>query len=303
MTFMVICYPPIAESGGVANFNWVIDNSGSWFDANNWQEGFVPESDLDVRFGVGSDDLSRDEVDIDNFSSGVNLPDTLVRFERKMTFVDSSAMGDPLLADDGLVFDTMNLNGKGGGAVVFNVPVTADTMTSNRHGGIFNREITVNTILAESAHQDKWEINASATGVINYLLLDENRGPDGGNVESFFQINSDLEFNMVDHVWNHMRIGADSLTSVNTYVYFDYTNQQDNNNINPITIDGTLTVGIFNIYDVANGSTIGLDIGSYGSIDNQGVDFQTDFITGDGLLLVTVGDLIFSDGFDDCLTC
>lgn len=303
VAFMVNFYPALAVSGVIANFNWVIDNSGSWFDVNNWEEGFIPEGDLDVRFGVDDNDLSRDEVGIDNFSNGVNLPNTRVRFERKITINDSSAMGDPLLADDGLVFDTMNLNGAGGGAIIFNVPVTADTMTSDRHGGVFNREVTVNTILAESAHQDKWEINASATGVINYLLLDENRGPDGGNVESFFQINSHLELNWVDHVWNHMIIGADSLTSVNTYIYFDYTNQQDNNNINPITLDGTLTVGIFNIYDIANDSTIGLDIGSYGSIDNQDADFQTDFITGDGLLLVTVGDLIFNDGFDDCFTC
>jgi len=253
---------------------------------------------LDVRFGVGDSDNSRDEVDIDNFSSGVNLPDTRVRFERKITINDSRAMGDPLLADDGLVFDTMNLNGSGGGAIIFNVPVIADTMTSDRHGGIFNREMTVNTILAESGHQDKWEINASATGVINYLLLDENRGPDGGNVESFFQINTDLDFNLVEQVWNHMRIGVDSLTNVNTYIYFDYTNQQDNNNINPITLDGTLSVGVFNIYDVANNIITGLDIGTYGSIDNQDADFQTDFISGDGLLIVTEGDLIFIDGFD-----
>lgn len=299
MAFMFNFYPPLAESGGIANFNWVTDNSGSWFDVNNWEEGFVPEGDLDVRFGVADGDNSRDEVDIDNFPSGVNLPDTLVRFERKITFVDSSALGDPSLADDGLVFDTMNLNGSGGGAVIFNVPVTADTMTSNRHGGVFNREITVNTILAESGHQDQWQINASATGVINYLLIDENRGPDGGNTDGFFQINSDLELNWVDHVWSAMRIGPESLTTVNTYVYFDYTNQQENNNINPITIDGTLSVGVFNIYDIANNITTGLEIGTYGSADNQDADFQTDFITGDGLLVVTVGDLIFKNSFDE----
>ena len=288
----------MAVSGGIANFNWVIDNSGSWFDVNNWEESFIPEGDLDVRFGVGSNDLSRDEVDIDNFSSGVNLPDTRVRFERKITFVDSSALGDPSLADDGLVFDTMNLNGSGGGAIIFNVPVIADTMTSDRHGGIFNREMTVNTILAESGHQDKWEINASATGVINYLLLDENRGPDGGNVESFFQINTDLDFHLVEQVWTHMRVGVDSLTTVNTYVYFDYTNQQENNNINRITINGILSVGMFNIYDVANNIFTSLDVGTYGSIDNQDADFQTDFITGNGLLVVNVGDVIFKDGFN-----
>lgn len=299
MALLFNFYPPQSESSGLTSYNWVINNNGSWFDPDNWVEGFVPADDLEVRFGVGVNEFSRDEVDIDNFANGVNLPETRVRFERKITINDSSAMGDPLLADDGLVFDTMNINGTGGQGVIFNVPVTADTMTTNRHGGIFNGVISVNTILAESEHQDRWAINASATGVIGYLLMDQNRVTDGGELESAFQINSDLELNWVDHVYYRVNIGAESLTSVNTYVYFDYTNQQENNNINPIVINGTLSVGVFNIYDTANDTTTGLEVGSYGSADNKDADFQTDFIFGDGLLVVTVGDLIFNDGFDD----
>ena len=298
LIFSLVTTFTISKAGGLTNINWITNNSGSWFDADNWEEGVVPFDGVDVRFGVTDIDLSRDEVDINNFSNGVSLPNSLLRLERKITFNDGSPLGDPLLADDGMVFDLMNINGDGGAAVIFNVPVVADTMTSNRHGGVFNREITVNNILSESQHQDDWQINAAATGPINYILIDENRGADGDSIDGSFAINSDLQINQVEHDWGHMMIGLNATVEVKHYLYFEYVNEAENNRINPISIDGSLNVNVFVIYDTALNTFSDLEPGSYGSTGNETTDFQTDFIFGEGVLVVNLSDAVFSDGFE-----
>ncbi|WP_395374752.1 hypothetical protein [Marinicella sp. W31] len=280
--------------------NWVSDNNGSWFDDNNWVEGFVPSDGIDVAFGIVNPNNNRDQVDIDNAGNGVILPNSEIRFERKITFSDASANGDPLLADDGLAFQNMRINGAGGAAVVFNVPVTADTVSSNRHGGIFNREINIKNILAVSQHQDRWQINASAIAPISYLLIDESRGPDGDTLDGAFRVNSDLEFNRLEHVWGRMRIAESIFVEVATYLYTDHTKQLENNNINPIFINASaiLRVADFIIYDKENDVITRQEKGSYGSLDNEDVDFQVDFIIGEGQLIVHDDDVLFADGFD-----
>jgi len=156
---------------------WVNETNGSWFDNNNWEGGQVPIAGDDVLFESGN--LAIELVDVNNGGVGVNQPDNQLRIERKVIFNDDSAPGDPSSADDTMVFDLIQVNGRGGPGVTFNVPVIANTMTSNRHGAVFNREITFNELLARSKHQDKWYINAGATSPIDYVEIDQNRGPDG----------------------------------------------------------------------------------------------------------------------------
>jgi|GEM_PF-5051597 len=296
------------HAGELSEINWVTGNDGSWFDSNNWVELEVPFDGVEVRFGVGDNDNSNDEVNIDNFSNGVNLPNSTLRLERKVTFSDQSALGNPQLADDGMFFDVMAINGAGGIGVTFNVPVTADAMTSNRHGGVFNREITVNSILAESRHQDKWIINAGATKPINYILIDENRDADGGTVDGFFKINSDLIIDQLDFVWGSLQIGPDVDVTIDVLNVSIFSNQAENNNISPLVIaaNSSVFVSSLKLMDVANNEVTVVSNGSYGSEDNTETDFTTPLIVGEGVMVVC--DLpIFADGFesdptiDDCI--
>ena len=240
-----------------------------------------------------------DEVDVDNASNGVILPNSTIRLERKINFSDASALGDPLLADDTLHFDTMAINGAGGRGVIFDVPVTAVTMTSNRHGGVFNREITVNNILATSAHQDNWQINAGATKPINYILIDENRDADGGTVDGSFEINSDLIIRQLDFVWGSLQMGADIEVRIDELNVSVFANQTENNNISPLRIGANSVVRVESLalFDVANEELIVAENGSYGSEENSNTEFNTPLIVGEGILIVCQQS-IFANGFD-----
>ncbi len=282
------------ESG--SNIMWINESNGSWYDNNNWEGGLIPSAGDDVFFEQGN--LAIETVDVNNGGLGVNSPDNQLRIERKVIFNDNRAPGDPSTADDGMVFNLIQANGRGGQGVTFNVPVIANTITSNRHGAIFNREITVNEILARSAHQDKWQINAGSTDPIQYIEIDQNRGPDGSAITSFFAIRSDLEVEYMTQVWGTLRVREGITTEVNEYLYFDYTAQEENNNINPIQLAGELIVDRFLIMDVHSNTLTFLAPGTYGSLDNQSTDFQVDFITRDGVLTVVSGEFVFANGFE-----
>ena len=289
----------ISSSEGISNINWISNNSGSWFDVNNWEEATVPIDGDEIRFGVNDNDNSVDEVDVDNFSNGVNLPNSKIRLERKITFSDASALGDPLLADDAMVFDVMQINGAGGRGIIFNVPVTAHTMSSDRHGGVFNREITVENILAESKHQDQWQINAGATKPVNYILIDENRDEDGGTVDGSFKINSDLIIKQLDFIWGSFQIGTDVSVRIDELNVSIFANQPENNNISPMVIgvNSIVLVESLTLFDVANQEMIVAENGSYGSLDNTNTEFTTPLIVGEGILIVCQQS-IFANGFD-----
>jgi hypothetical protein len=282
---------------GATSVRWISNSNGSWHDPVNWVDGSVPSDGDSVGFGLNENDLQFEEIDINDAGTGVFLPNSVLRIERKMTFSDTSGGGDPALADDGMTFDVVQANGTGGSPVVFNVPVTADTISSNRHGAVFNREITVHTILARSQHQDRWQINASATLPIVYLIIDEQRGPDGDSIDGSFAINSNLSIEQVDQVWGRMIVGAESLVSVGNYLFFNYANQTENNNINPITLDGNLQVKTFSVFDIALESISDLGVGTYGRPGNENATFEVEFISGDGLLIVRP-DEVFFHGFE-----
>jgi hypothetical protein len=284
------------ESG--AFIRWISNSNGNWHVGANWVEGAVPSDGDTAGFGFNNNDLQFEVVDIDNAGNGVFLPNSLLRIERKMIFSDASAGGDPALADDGMVFSVIQANGAGGSPAEFNVPVSADTISSNRHGAVFNRAITVTSILARSAHQDRWQINASPTLPIVYLLIDEARGPDGDTVDGSFSINADLRIEDVEQVWGRLIVGADATANVGNYLYSSYANQTENNNINPITLDGTLRVSAFTVHDIALDSLSNLAAGSYGRTGNENGTFEVDFISGDGVLVVLGPDEMFSDGFE-----
>jgi hypothetical protein len=172
-------------------------------------------------------------------------------------------------------------------------------MTSNRHGSIFNREITVDNILAESSHQDQWQINAGATKPINYVLIDENRDEDGGTVDGSFKINSDLIIKQLDFVWGSLQIGADVLVRIDALNVDVFANQAENNNISPIVIgaNSVVIVESLTLFDVANKEFIVAENGSYGSEENSNTEFNTPLIVGEGILIVCQQS-IFANGFD-----
>lgn len=285
-----------AALAGLEQSVWITNSQGSWFDPANWVDGLVPQAGLDVHFGLTALKDPFQEVDIDNGGSGVQQPADSLEIFGKVRFFDGSAGGDEALADEGLVFNFMQLDSANGQPVIFDVPIIAATMRSGRHGAVFNREISVTEILAESAHQDRWQINAGATGPIANILLDENRGPDGDTIDGSFTVNSAIEVESFEHVWGLLRVGAEAIMNVDQYVYSDYSDEPEFSNINPININGTLRVAQFSVLSVTTQTIINLPPGTHGRIGHPSADFEQEFISGDGLLIVA--DRIFSDRFE-----
>lgn len=230
-------------------------------------------------------------VDIDNGGAGINLPNSAIRFDAKTNLLDSSAGDltdlnggsyDFSMVDDVLTADTIAFNGAGGANNDIYVPVVANTFTSNRHGAILRMPFTVDTILARSAHQDNWVINASPTAPLTLIELDENRGPDGGSIDGSFTINADLTTATLNHVWSRLVVGAGATLTVGTYNLSDYSAEPENNNPAPIVLDGEMVVENFNFGEIAQSD------GTWGAI-GSGADNEVDWITGDGLLTVGSG--------------
>lgn len=288
---------PPALAGGDTPL-WISNASGSWFDAANWVLGITPEPGLGPSFGdgLGFEDPT-DVVDIDNGGNGVSQPGDTLRVFDKVQFVDGGAGGDAALADDGMVFDQMRLDGAGGQPVIFDVPVTARLLESVRHGAVFNREISVTEIVARSKHQDKWEINGGTTGSIGRMLLDEARGPDGDTIDGAVTVNASLQVNLLEHVWGNLRVGPKAQVVVDHYVYNNYRALSENNNINPIHIDGILRAARFTMVDLATETESDLAVGTHGRISHPGADFEHEFITGEGLLVVR-SNQIFRNSFE-----
>ncbi len=224
-------------------------------------------------------------VTIDNAGAGVFLPNSAIRFDAKTNIFDSSAgdLGggyDFGLVDDALTASTIAFNGAGGAANDVYVPVIADTFTSNRHGADFFAPITVNTILANSGHQDKWSINVSPTAPIGLVELDENRGPDGGSIDGNFAFNADTEVTTLDHIWSDLRVGTGATLTIGTYNLTDTSgNAAPNTNPNTILLDGNIEAGTFNFGGVDQGS------GSWGAT-GSGADTEVPWIRGNGRLTV-----------------
>lgn len=271
-----------------------------WFDDANWTPVSVPvDGDL-----ITADNFVNELVyiTIDNSGSGVNLPNSNISFDDKYNIFDSGAGdlsdigGDSYdygAVDDALIANEIAFNGAGGGANYVYVPVVADTFTSDRHGAHFYAPITVNTILANSGHQDKWSINASPTDVINFIELDEDRWIDGGEPghtipEGYFAFNADTAVNTLDHVWSSLEVGASATLTVEKINYWDYRNKTSNNNITPIKLDGNIEATCFNVFDVETSSNTRLAIGTYGRTGQGSVDNEVEWITaGDGVLTVS----------------
>ena len=115
----------------------------SWFNGANWNGGVPVDGDFA--------DLEVDNVqrtyDINNGGAGVNLPSSRIDIGRGQ-YIDSVG------TDDGIVADDIRFNGAGGQSPIMDVPFTANTLRSNRHGAVINAAWSANQILAESAHQD-----------------------------------------------------------------------------------------------------------------------------------------------------
>lgn len=232
-------------------------------------------------------------VDIDNGGAGVDLSRSAIRFDAKTNIFDSSA-GDPgdvaggsydfSLVDDVLTADTIAFNGAGGRGNDVYVSVVANTLTSNRHGAVLNAPITVNTILARSGHQDKWQINASPTGPLALIELDENRGPDGGTIDGSFAVNADLMTDTLNHIWSRLVVGSGAKLTIGTYNVSDYSgNPAPNNNNPPLELNGEMIVETFTFGGVEQAD------GTWGAA-GSGADHEVSWITGEGQLTVGSGN-------------
>ena len=276
----------------------------SWFDSSKW---FEDDDSTPASVPVDGESVLHDNsccnpepfVDVNNGGSGVNLPNSAVEFTAKTNLFDLSAGDlsdvnggsyDFAMVDDFFVADSIALNGEGGASVDVYVPMTADTMTSNRHGARFYTAFTVNRIEAKSRHQDKWEINASPTAKIEYVELNEDNGADGGTIDGFFAVNADTQVTNLNHIWQRLQVGTGATLTVDTVDYSDHTNKASNNNVNPITLDGDMVATRYFVHDVESGMRTQLEKGTYGRTGNMMVDNQVDWITaGDGILTILQG--------------
>lgn len=297
VVFALSCVLASTAAAGDPESVWISNAQGSWFEPDNWVNGLLPEAGRNVRFGTSGFENPLDEVDIDNSGNGIVQSNDVLIVVDKVRFFDGSAGDDPTLADDGLIFDSMRLDGQGGEAVIVDVPITARLIRTTRHGAVFNREITVTEILAESEHQNIWQIKAGATGPISRILLDENRGPDGDTIDGTFGVDSDLTVDLFQQVWGRLRVGAEASMNITDFVHHNYRDEPEFSNINPIRIDGTLNVTNFYVRSVTTQSNTTLPPGTYGGIGHPSADFEQDFISGPGLLIVN-GDRLFNDRFE-----
>ncbi len=275
--------------------NW-FDNS-KWFESDNTTSAMAP---IDGQSVNHSRSCCNPEpfISIDNSGNGVNLPSSSIEFSAKTNLFDLSAgnLSDVAngsynlsLVDDSLIADRIAFNGEGGSPVDVYVPITADSISSNRHGARFHAPISVNNIIANSRHQDRWEINVSPTKRITLIELDENRGADGGNTNGFFEVNADTQVFKLEHVWQTLRVGLGATLEVDSVLYFDYTDQVTNNNINPVRLDGNMIANRFEIHNVSTGESSLLSPGTYGRIGHPSADKQVDWIvSGDGVLTIPV---------------
>ena len=284
MRSLAACF--LTASANAVTVSWDTGTPGSatysWFNPSNWSDGALPVDGTGNIADLEVDNVQR-TYDINNGGAGVNLPNSQIDIGRGV-YEDSSG------SDDSITADEIRFNGAGGQAPTMNVSFTASTISSNRHGAIINAPWSANTILAQSGHQDKWSINASPTGIVNTILLDENRGPDGGTIDGFFETNVDMAVNTIDHVWSSLEVGdAGATLAVGTYNYTFYDNNPNNapnnQNLNPVALTGNMLVTNFNMIDIADGTPMAQSIGTYGSI-GSGADNQVPWITGDGILTV-----------------
>jgi len=248
----------------------------SWFDGANWAEGSAPTDGQSANTEVGNISFL---IDIDNGGSGVNLPSSAVRIGRG-TLLDSSG------ADDTFVADVIQFNGAGGASTVVNVPVIARTLRTNRHGPTLNAVWSASNIVAQSGHQDKWMINASPSVPVDHILLNENRGADGGTIDGFFATSVDMTVNTIDHVWLRLRVDDAAATlTVDTYNYTYYTNRASDNNDNPVVLNGNMVAANFNTIDILTATPVAQSPGTWGAI-GSGADNEVTWITGSGILTV-----------------
>lgn len=273
-------------------------DSTLWFtDSNHPQSNPLGRAPLDGDTVIFPNSCCNPEpfVSIDNGGAGVNLPTSSITFDNNKTNLFDLSAGDLsdvnggsynfALVDDGIIVDTIAFNGGGGAPQDVFVPVTANTFTSNRHGARIFMPFDVNEILARSGHQEKWEFHASPVDTIGFVELNENRGPDGGNIDGNpgFQIFADMDVTTLDHIWMRLQVEAGATLTVEEYNYSDYTNKSSNNAINPLELEGELNVTTFNILirDDANGIANQFELapGTYTANDLT-------FLTGAGTLNV-----------------
>jgi hypothetical protein len=96
------------------------------------------------------------------------------------------------------------------------VPVTANAVTSNRHGAVFNDATTLSTLTAGGGHQNKWRFNASPTAPLTLIELVSTDGR-GSDFDDTFHVDADVATATMNHVWSQVRVYAGDKLTVGTY--------------------------------------------------------------------------------------
>jgi len=284
-----------AGPAGETSYSWNIAATPSpatyaWFDARNWNDvGGDPTGDIPVDGAGNVVYLDADNVertyDIEHGGVGVHLPNATIIFGRGL-LIDSS--GD----DDEIVGDTIRVNGAGGVAPVFDVPVTANLLTSNRHGAVFNVSPTIGSIEAQGHHQQKWVFNAAPTAAIASIRIADT-DKRGDVHDDNFTVNVDMATRAFDLEWGRITVGAGATFDVgNLQITFDdhWLVRNGGEGVqNQIILHGDMAADAltFENIDTENNVTLNPQArGTYGRIGRSGVDYNVDWIAGDGTLTV-----------------
>ncbi len=252
----------------------------SWFDGTNWvgSVGGVPVNGNTVDLEI--DNVQR-TYDINNGGAGVFLPNSTIDIGRGV-YTDGSGN------DDVFTGNLIRMNGAGGQAAVFNVPVVANSLTTDRHGATFNAPTTIGTIDSFGGHQINWTFNASPTAPITSIRMG---GTDdrGGLHDDNFTVNVDMETLAFDLEWGRITVGAGATFDVGAFQMSDDAAWLVKNQL---VLHGNMFANSFDL-EMLNGNTIlsltDQGVGTWGAIGNLDVDHQVAFITGNGIL--TVGQI------------
>lgn len=244
----------------------------SWFDGTNWVGGSVPVNgdlaDLEV------DNVQR-TYDINNGGAGVNLPGSEIVIGRGV-YTDSVG------SDDGIIANIVRFNGAGGSAPVINVPVSAPTITSNRHAAVFNAATTFTNVLYGGSHQLRGEWNVSPTGPITFFELAATDGRGSTDFDDNVEINADLTVVDFTQIWGGLTVGVGATFTVSGTYEKAISNPSGGAvyaNQSRLFLDGNMNVAAMTFDGVDQGT------GTWGRV-GSGADNEVDWIFGDGLLTV-----------------
>ena len=286
----VLAIGMFATAADAVTFTWNDTNTPQpgtydWFAASSWDMPDGIPTDGVGNLANAEQGNNNITININNGGNDVNLPNSTIRFGRG-NYVDLVG------ADDEIIGDTLQINGAGGAPPVFDVAVTGNTVTSNRHGGVFNVASTLGTINSQGNHQQKWIFNATPTAALTSIRMADNDDR-GKNHDDNFTVNVDMSTLAFDLEWGRVTVASGTTFDVgDLQITFDADWETINGGdgvFNQVVLDGDMTASslTFENIDTGNNTTLAPQAaGTYGRDGLGGVDFNVSWITGDGVLTV-----------------